>query len=118
MTDVKVEILAVLEEALPELGDRIQAGAVDERTATPFAAYTTPEEIPIRTKNGIAGCQTTFEVSIYDKRIAQLEQLRHRVIAALERKELDERICTYRSSTTDYYPDYDLHGATLTFLIV
>ena len=55
MTDFKVEILAILEAALPELGDRIQAGAGDERTATPFAAYTTPEETPIRTKSGIAG---------------------------------------------------------------
>lgn len=118
MTDFKVEILALLESALPEFGDRIQAGAVDERTATPFATYTTPDETPIRTKSGIAGYQTTFEVSVYDKRIAQLEQLRHRVIAALERKELGKRVCTYRSSTTDYYPDYDLHGATLTFRIV
>ena len=118
MTDFKVEILAILEAALPELGDRIQAGAVDERTATPFAAYTTPEETPIRTKSGIAGYLTIFEVSLYDKRIAALEQLRHRVIAALERKELGEKVCTYRSSTTDYYPDYDLHGATMTFRIV
>lgn len=118
MTDFKVEILALLESALPELKDCIQAGAVDERTPTPFAAYTTPEETPIRTKSGIAGYLTTFEVSLYDKRIAALEQLRHRVIAALERKELGAKICTYRSSTTDYYPDYDLHGATMTFRIV
>ena len=118
MTDFKVEILAILEAALPELSDRIQAGAVGERTATPFAAYTTPEETPIRTKSGIAGYLTTFEVSLYDKRIASLELLRHRVIATLERKELGEKVCTYRSSTTDYYPDYDLHGATMTFRIV
>ena len=118
MTDFKVEILALLEKALPELGDRIQAGAVDERTATPFAAYTTPEETPIRTKSGIAGYQTHFEVAIYDKRIASLEILRHRAIAALERAELGEKVCSYRSSTTDYYPDYDLHCATLTFRII
>ena len=118
MEDFKVEILALLESALPELKDRIQAGAVDERTPTPFAAYTTPEETPIRTKSGIAGYLTTFEISLYDKRIASLELLRHRVIAALERKELGEKVCTYRSSTTDYYPDYDLHGATMTFRIV
>ena len=118
MEDFKVEILALLESALPELKDRIQAGAVDERTPTPFAAYTTPEETPIRTKSGIAGYLTTFEISLYDKRIASLELLRHRVIAALERKEMGEKVCTYRSSTTDYYPDYDLHGATMTFRIV
>ena len=57
-------------------------------------------------------------MSLYDKRIASLELLRHKVIAALERKELGEKVCTYRSSTTDYYPDYDLHGATMTFRIV
>ncbi len=118
MTNFKVEILALFETALPELGDRIQAGAVDERTAMPFAAYTTPEETPICTLSGIAGYLTTFEVSIYDKRIAQLEQLRHRVIAALERAEIGEKVCTYRSFTADYYPDYDLHGVTMIFRIV
>lgn len=118
MTDIKVQILSLLEVALPELRDRIQAGAVDERTPAPFAAYTTPEETPIRTLSGIAGYQTHFEVAIYDKRIASLEILRHRAIAALERAELGEKVCSYRSSTTDYYPDYDLHCATLTFRII
>ena len=46
MTDFKVEILAILEAALPELGDRIQAGAVDERTPAPFAAIQRPKRLP------------------------------------------------------------------------
>ena len=116
--DFKAHIIALIEEAIPELTDKVQAGAVDERTAAPFAAFSYPEETPVRTKSGIAGYLTTFEVSLYDKRIATLELLRHRVIAALERKELGEKVCTYRSSTTDYYPDYDLHGATMTFRVV
>ena len=116
--DFKAHIIALIEEAIPELPDKVQAGAVDERTAAPFAAFSYPEETPVRTKSGIAGYLTTFEVSLYDKRIATLELLRHRVIAALERKELGAKECTYRSSTTDYFPDYDLHGATMTFRVV
>ncbi len=118
MTDFKVEILALLEAALPEMAERIQAGAVDERTATPFAAYTVPEEVPIRTLSGIAGYATTFEVTLYDNRYASVEQLRHRAIAALEGAELCGKYCRYKSSSTEYFPDYDLHGVTLHFRIV
>ena len=118
MTDFKVEILALLEAALPELGDRIQAGAVDERTATPFAAYTTPEETPVRTKSGIAGYLVTFEVSVYDRKYASMQNLRHRVIAALEGVEVGDKKSTYRSSSEEYYADYDLHGSTLNFRLI
>lgn len=118
MTDFKVEILTLLETAMPELAERIQVGAVDERTPTPFAVYTVPEEVPIRTLSGIAGYATTFEVTLYDNRYAIVEQLRHRTIAALEGAEFDGKCCRYKSSGTEYYPDYDLHGVTLHFRIV
>lgn len=118
MTDFKTELISILEQQIPELRDKIQAGAVDERTASPFAAFTTPEEIPIRTFHGIAGYVTTFEVAVYEQKIAALERLKHRVIAALEGQTLTNRRCSFKSSSTDYYPDYDLHGATLTFRIV
>lgn len=118
MTDFKKELISILEQEIPELRDKIQAGAVDERTQTPFAAFSTPEEIPIRTMNGIAGYVTTFEIAVYDKKVAALECLKHRVIAALEGQVLTDRRCSFKSSSTDYYPDYDIHGVTLTFRIV
>ena len=117
MTDFKKELIATLEREIPELRDKIQAGAVDERTTTPFAAFSTPEEIPIRTMNGIAGYVTTFEIAVYDKKVAALECLKHRVIAALEGQVLTDRRCSFKSSSTDYYPDYDIHGVTLNFRI-
>ena len=116
--DFKAHIIALIEEAIPELTDKVQAGAVDERTAAPFAAFSYPEETPVRTKSGIAGYLVTFEVSVYDRKYASMQNLRLRVIAALEGVEVGDKKSTYRSSSTDYYPDYDLHGATMTFRIV
>ena len=114
-----VRIIELLESAIPELADRIQAGAVDAKTGVPFAAFTMPDEQPIRTKCGIAGYVVSFEVSVYHNRVSQTEQLRHKVIAALEGASLGEGArASYRSSQTDYYPDYDIHGATLHFRIV
>ncbi len=118
MTDFKKELIAALEREIPELRDKIQAGAVDERTQTPFAAFSTPEEIPIRTMHGIAGYVTTFEIAVYDKKVAALEQLKHRFIASLEGQVLADRRCSFKSSSTDYYPDYDIHGVTLNFRII
>lgn len=118
MTDFKKDLIVTLEQEIPELRDKIQAGAVDERTQTPFAAFSTPEEIPIRTMHGIAGYVTTFEIAVYDKKVAALECLKHCVIAALEGQVLTNRRCSFKSSSTDYYPDYDIHGVTLIFKIV
>ena len=57
-------------------------------------------------------------ITVYDKRVADVEQLKHRIIAALEGQVLTERRCSFKSASTDYYPDYDIHGVTLTFRIV
>ena len=101
-----------------ELQGRVQAGAVDARTPTPFAAFTVPEETPVRTLHGIAGYVTTFEVAVCDGRYAAAEQLKHRIIAALEGAGFEGRRSYLRSSATEYYADGDLHGITLTFRII
>lgn len=118
MTDFKTELIALLEREIPELRDKIQAGAVDERTAVPFAAFSTPDETPVRTMNGIAGYVTTFEVAVYEQKTSALEKLKHRIIATLEGQVLTDRRSSFKSSSTEYYPDYDIHGVTLTFRIV
>lgn len=118
MTDFKTELIGLLEREIPCLRDKIQAGAVDERTATPFAAFSTPEETPVRTMHGIAGYVTTFELTVYDEKIAALEKLKHRTIATLEGQVLADRRCSFKSASSDYYPDYNIHGVSLTFRIV
>lgn len=118
MTDFKKELIARLEREVPELRDKIQAGAVDERTAAPFAAFTTPEETPVRTMHGIAGYLSMFEIAVYERKVAATENLKHKVIAALEGAELSGKRCYFKSSASDYYPDYDLHGISLTFRII
>lgn len=116
--DFKKTLIGLLERAIPDLRDKIQAGAVDERTAAPFAAFSVPEEMPIRTLHGIAGYVTTFEVVVYDAKFAGAERLKHTVIAALEGAELGDKRGRFKSSSTEFYPDYDLHGVVLTFRIV
>ena len=118
MTDFNKQLIALLEREIPELADRIQAGAVDARTPAPFAAFSVPEETPVRTLHGIAGYRTMFEVAVYDSRFAGAERLKHRAIAALEGAEFDGKRCRFKSSSTEYYADYDLHGATMSFRII
>ena len=118
MTDYRIQLIKTVEDSVPELRDKIQAGAVDAGTAAPFATFSTPEERPIHTKSGIAGYDIVFEVTVYDKKVACAEQLRHKILAALEGKEIEGKRCWYKSYTTDYYPEYDLHSAVLTFKII
>lgn len=118
MTDFKIELISLLEREIPELADKIQACAVDARTPAPFAAFTVPEEMPVRTLHGIAGYRTIFEVAVYDAKVACAEKLKHRVIAALEGAEFDGKRSRFVSSATEYYADYDLHGATMAFRII
>ena len=118
MTDYRIQLIKAVEDAVPELRDKIQAGAVDAGTPAPFATFSTPEEKPIRTKNGIVGYDIFFEVTVYDKKVSSAEQIRHKVLKALEGKELGNKRCWYKSYNTDYYSEYDLHSATLTFRII
>ena len=118
MTDFKKQLIALLEREVPELADKIQAGAVDARTPAPFAAFSIPEETPVRTLHGIAGYRTIFEVAVYDSRFSGTERLKRRVIAALEGAEFDGKRSRFVSSATEYYADYDLHGATIQFNVI
>ncbi len=118
MTDFKKQLIALLEREIPELADKIQAGAIDAQTRAPFAALSVPEETPVRTLHGIAGYRTMFEVAVYDSRFSGAERLKRRAIAALEGTEFDGKRCRFVSSATEYYADYDLHGATMSFRII
>lgn len=118
MTDFKKQLIALLEREIPELADKIQAGAVDARTPAPFAAFSVPEETPVRTLHGIAGYRTMFEVAVYDSKFSGAERLKHRVIAALEGAEFDGKHSRFVSSAAEYYADYDLHGATIQFNVI
>lgn len=118
MTDFKTSIIAAIEEAVPELAEKIQCGAVDAETTSPFATYCTPEEHPVRTKDGIAAIETLFEVVVFDSRVANAETLKRKVSAALEGLRIGNKVCRHSSSSSEYYPDYDLHSWTLTFKVI
>lgn len=118
MTDFKTELIELLEREVAELRDKIQAGAVDADTPAPYAAFSTPEETPIRTIHGIAGYTTIFEFSVYHSKMSEVEKLKHKVIKALEGAELIARKCYYKSGEYAFYPDYNVHSYTLTFRII
>ena len=118
MSDFKTALIEVVETAAPELEGKLQCGAVDAETPAPFATYSTPEEQPIRTKDGICGYETLFEVEVFDSRVAGAESLKRKVRGAVEGLVVDGRVCLHRNSSSDYYPDYDLHSWTLTFKVI
>ena len=118
MMDFKSTLIKILTDNIPDLKDKVQAGAVDSQTSAPFATFSVPEEKPLRTLSGIAGYETTFEVAVYDSRFAGAESLKRKVVNALDNRIIGTTRCQYRSSQTDYFPDYDLHCITLTFKIL
>lgn len=115
--DFKTAFIAALEAAAPELRGKVQAGAVDAETPVPYAAFTTPEETPLRTKHGIAGVQTLFEVALIHDRMASVEALKCKAIRALDEMSFAGGHCIWKSSEYSYYADFDLHGYTITFRI-
>ncbi len=117
-SDFRVNLIAQIELIAPTLEGKVQAGAVDATTSAPFAAFTTPEEVPIRTKDGIVGYNTVFDVSVYDSKYAGAQQLKQALAAELDGNTIDGKRVQHRSSAYEYYPDYDLHCWTLTFRIV
>lgn len=118
MSDFKTALIEVIETAAPELENKLQCGAVDAETPAPFATYSTPEEQPIRTKDGICGFETLFEVEVFDSRVAGAESLKQKVRGAVEGLVVDGKVCRHRNSSSEYYPDYDLHSWTLTFKVI
>ncbi len=118
MADFKTELLRIIEVEIPELIDKVQAGAVDAETTVPYAAFSTPEEVPIRTIHGIAGYSTTFEISVFHSSISEVEKLKSKLINTLEGATLNSKICYYKSSESAFFHQYNLHSYTLTFRIL
>ena len=118
IADFKKEFISRLEQAAPELKGKVQAGAVDAQTPVPYAAFSTPEETPLRTIHGIAGVQTLFEVGVFHDRMASVEALKQKTVRALDGATLGSKRCVWKSSEYGYYADFDIHGYTITFRIV
>ncbi len=118
MMDFKTELIKLIEETIPELKDKIQAGAVDASTKAPYAAFNTPEEVPIRTFHGIAGYITTFEIAIFHTQLSEVERLKHQLITVLEGVELTDKRCYYKSAEYALFAEYSLHSYSLTFKII
>ncbi|MFR9505885.1 MAG: hypothetical protein SNI32_07380 [Rikenellaceae bacterium] len=116
--DFKTELLRIIERAIPELKDKIQAGAVDATTKAPYAAFNTPEEVPIRTTHGIAGYLVTFELSVFHSQLSEVEQLKSKLIKALEGAKVIDKRSFYKSGEYAYFHEYNLHSYSLTFRIV
>ncbi|MFI3298765.1 MAG: hypothetical protein R3Y49_03065 [Rikenellaceae bacterium] len=116
--DFKIELLKILEQEIPELEDKVQAGAVDASIKAPYAAFSVPEEVPIRTIHGIAGYTTTFDLAIFHPQLAETEKLKLKAINALEGQKLTAKTCYYKSGEYAYFYENNLHSYTLTFKII
>ncbi len=116
--DFKTLIIDILEAEIPKLKDKIQAGAVDATTQPPYVAFSTPEEVPIRTIHGIAGYNISFELGVFHSQLSEVEKLKASIINALEGAELGNKIAYYKSSEYVFFHEYNLHSYSLTFKII
>lgn len=118
MKDFKVQIIALIEQKISALKDKIQIGAVDAETEAPYAVINAPIETAIRTIHGIAGYDTTFDLLVFHNKLSECETLKNQIVDALESKKLDTKTCLYKSSEYSYFHELNIHGYTLTFKII
>jgi hypothetical protein len=80
----------------------------------PFITYQ-HSEIPIRTKDGIAGYEGTMSVSVYATSLMAAEALANRVIEAVDGRKFDTLTLYYNDVADADYPDNGISSKELTF---
>lgn len=112
------DFIDLISDNFPSLDGKIQHGAVDAETQPPFAAYTIPEEQPIRSFHGIIGYRTTFDLTIIGQTLSEVTDLKMKIIKVVEKDEINGKRCRLEKSQTEFFPDYDFDGILLTFKIL
>lgn len=112
-----IAIIERLELETPTLKSKIYPGAADASAIVPYSAYKSKES-PIRSKDGIVGYNTIFELAVFEKTLLDAKAIKEKVVEALEGFSEDVWRLSYDGSQDIYYPEYDIHGITLTFKIL
>lgn len=115
--NITIEVIKRLESTVPELKGKIQVGAVDEETKTPYAVCSQPEEVPIRTIHGIAGYRTTLDLNVYHLRKSEADRLKASCVTALDGWKWEGRKFYYTGGSEEFSYEYNIHANLLTFKI-
>lgn len=117
MNNLIADIIDRVETCIPELKDKIQMGAVDEETSTPYATIK-HTQIPIITKQGIAGYRWELDVSVFHSTMDEEEVLKDKIINFLDGFNSGEKKVRFQNAAYEFYHEYNIHGYSLTFKIV
>lgn len=109
-------IIEAIEHAAPKLAGKIHPAALDAETLAPYAAYKSGK-IPIRTKDGIVGFDTSFELVIFDTTMLDLVGMETDIIEQIDGANFDTKRARFTQSEDGYFPDFDIHSKSLTFKI-
>lgn len=117
MNDFSKEVVTLIETLEPAMKNNVKPGMVSAETKPPYAAYSEPTEEPKRTKDGIAGYRTTFELAIFNDTKVSAERLKNSLKTKLDRQIIAGRKMLFMQAEYGFYEDYKLHGYVLTFNI-
>jgi hypothetical protein len=100
-------------KALKEIAPTYPFDAVQDQRV-PFITYQY-SEIPIRTKDGIAGYEGTMTVTVYATSLMAADALAKRVVEAVDNKQLGTLTLYYNDVADADYPDNGISSKELTF---
>lgn len=105
--------MEVVIKALSAIAPTYPFDAVQNQRA-PFITYQY-SEIPIRTKDGIAGYEGTMSVSVYATSLMAAEALANRVVETVDGRKLGTLTLYYNDVSDSDYPDSGISSKELTF---
>lgn len=105
--------MEVVIKALSAIAPTYPFDAVQDQRA-PFITYQYTE-IPIRTKDGIAGYEGTMAVTVYATSLKAADVLAKRVVEAVDNKQLGTLTLYYNDVSDADYPDNGISSKELTF---
>lgn len=108
-------VIKLLKEAFPQL--KLAPSEIAAKTPFPYGTYT-DEQIPKTTKDGVAGWDMEFELSIFEGTKEKISQLTQQVINAMHRVSIADGSRIYFNSLQYvYYPVENIHSYELKFNI-
>lgn len=105
--------MEVVIKALSAIAPTYPFDAVQDQRV-PFITYQY-SEIPIRTKDGIAGYEGTMAVTVYATSLMAADALAKRVVEAVDNKQLGTLTLYYNDVADADYPDSGISSKELTF---
>lgn len=111
---LKKQIISYLNSNVAALAGKIFVSYAREETKCPYAIISEQGIEPMMTVNGYFG-DALMSVTIFDTKIANVEQMKYDIKTAMQGHDFDELRCYYKSQESEFYPDEKIYAENIIF---